>query len=211
VRGHPARLTPETETETMTITDSTFEAVHPRAVSGQFATKSNSAPDVPLVDGCRATVAPYSDEPITHRSVMPDEPTLHSMVLSDDQAGSVWTFAEEHRLVDGRYLTTVQYVYPAHASETEMRIVTETEQFVSAEPGAFLMTAHLDREGSTWHRYDSAPVVCSAERAATMAKRAAADAHLHQSYFTDTVPWTGEPLRATAEGFREASEQLNRV
>lgn len=195
----------------MTFTDPSFEATHPRAGGGQFTAKANDAPGVPLIDGYRASVAPYDGEPIAQRTAMPDEPTLHSMVLSDEQAGSVWTFAEEHRLVDGRYLSTVQYVYPAYAGETEMSVVTETEQFVSAEPGVYAQTAHLVREGSSWHRYDSAPVVCSIERAETMARRAAQDVYLHQTYFTDTVPWTGEPLAATAGEFRDASEQLNRA
>lgn len=194
----------------MTITDPTFEAEHPRAAGGQFATKLNDAPTTPLIDGYRAHVSPYADEPIAARVGMPSEISETSMVIGGaEQAGSVWTFAEEHRLADGRYLNSIQYIYPAYAGEDQMNVVTETEQFVSAEPGAYEQTAHLDREGSTWHRYDSAAVVCSAERAASMAKRAASDAHLHQSYFVADVPWTGEPLAATAESFRDASAQLN--
>ncbi|MBN9214671.1 MAG: hypothetical protein J0J04_07645 [Microbacterium sp.] len=193
----------------MTITDPTFEAAHPRAAAGKFTTKTNDAPATPLIDGHEAQVAPYADEPIAGRTEMPTEPSEQTMAMGDDQAGLVWTFAEEHRLADGRYLSSIQYVYPAYASETEFTIVTETEQFVSAEPHAYEATAHLVREGSTWNRYDSAALVCSPERAATMAKRAAEDAHLHQSYFTSTVPWTGEPLADTAAAFRESSALLN--
>lgn len=193
----------------MTITDAGFEGQHPRATTGQFTTKTNDAPSVPLIDGYRAYVTPYADEQIAGRTLAPTDLSEETMAMGDDQAGPVWTFAEEHRLADGRYLTSIQYVYPAYSGESEMNVVTETEQFVSAEPNAYAQTARLDREGATWHRYDSAPVVCSPERAATMARRAAEDAHLHQMYFASGTPWTGEPLAGTAEAFREASATLN--
>lgn len=186
-----------------------FETLHPRGNAGKFAAKSNKAPATPLIDGYQAYVTGYADEPIADRTALDEGPAESSMAIGQDQAGSVWSFAEEHRLEDGRYLSTIQYIYPAYAGEDQMNVVTETEQFTSTEPGAYAATAHLVREGSTWNRYDSAPIVCSVERATAMAKRAAADAHLHQSYFTANVPWTGEPLAATAVAFREASAQLN--
>lgn len=193
----------------MTITNPAFEAAHPREAGGKFVEKADDAPNRPLDSAGQVRVTPYLGDPIADRAMLPTVPSEHSMALSDDQAGCVWTFAEEHRLTDGRYLSTVQYVYPAYAGDGQMAVVTETEQFVADHPCAYEANAHLVREGATWDRYDSAPVVCSVERAMSMAKRSAEDAHLHQTYFTSTVPWTGEPLAATAAEFREACERLN--
>ena len=193
----------------MTTTDATFEAQHPRGDHGQFTVKQHDGPAAGLLGAHEVHVSCYADEPVAARVRLPDVPSQHSMAIGEDQAGLVWTFAEEHRLADGRYLNSVQYVYHAYAGEDQFNIVTETEQFVADGPGLYEATAHIVREGSTWHRYDSAPVVCSRERAESMARRAVDDAHLHQSYFVTDVPWTGEPLARTVDEFREASARLH--
>lgn len=199
----------------MMVTNPAFEAKINRAGDGRFGSKTNDKPTGALTPDVSVTgsvqVTGYAGEQVRSSTRHPSKVEHgHSMVIADDQVSDVSTFAEEHVLEDGRYLSSVHYVFAASDDEGQtFRTVTETEQFISDVPDAYRQLARRDREGSTWERFDSAPARVSRERAASAAARAANDAYLYQVFFAASdQPWTGAPAPHNAEAFWEASERL---
>lgn len=193
----------------MTITNPAFEAKVRRAPAGQFAEKSNDEPTAVLT-GAR-TVQPYEGQTIRHSLGKPSPVEHgHSMAIGEDQVGCVSTFVEEHLLEDGQVLTSVQYVYVAADTDSEdhFRVVTETEQFVSPEPGAYEESARWGRDGSTWERFDGPSIHRSLTRAEADAEQAADEAWLHQAFFVVDQPWTGAPDHRVADDFADAVARL---